>query len=168
VKIKGGVTYNDGENIPVRYDPHDHSNAEALADRADSGLLPAILACALVTGTAIALPMLASRRRRRARSIIGSGAPKRPVRFQAWRWKLADTTKHYLVLIDADTSDWSEPLGYVPVAHSSIRRLKSSDILQLYGGGDAETPAVLRHEGTVIVPTGPIIPGRREARERVG
>ena len=167
VKIKGGATYDDGEHIPVRYDPHDHSNAEALADRAESGLPLAIPACALVSSTAVVLGIRELRRRRRARALIGSGAPKRSVQFQAWRWKLGDTTKHYLVLLDAGASDWSEPLGYVPVQRHCLRRLRPSDVLQLYGGEDAKAPAVLRHEGTVIVPTGPIIPGRR-ARERVG
>jgi len=88
------------------------------------------------------------------------------VRFQAWRWKLGDSTKHYLVLLDEGASDWSEPLCYVPVQLGSIRRLESAHMLQFYGGENAK--AVLRHEGTVIVPTGPIIPGRREARDRVG
>ncbi len=168
VHVNGHVTYDYGEQIAVRYDPHDHSNAEAVADRAGLDLPLQVLACSLVTTTAMVLGIRELRRRRRARALIGSGAPKRSVQFQAWRWKLGDTTKHYLVLLDAGASDWSEPLGYVPVPRHCLRRVGPSDILQLYGHGDAKAPAVLRHEGTVIVPTGPIIPGRREARERVG
>jgi hypothetical protein len=168
VHVNDHTDYQVGSYIAVRYDPQDHSNAEARTDRVENLLPTWIGLWLLVTTFAVVLGIRELRRRRRARALIGSGAPKRSMRFQAWRWKLGDNTKHYLVLIDASTSDWSEPLCYVPVERRRIRRLESSDILQLYGGGDAKTPAVLRHESTVIVPTGAIVPGRRQARDRVG
>jgi hypothetical protein len=150
--------------IPVRYDPHDLSNAVPLVDRPTNDLPASIVGLALTV--AVITPIwIKAWRRRRSRGLLTALGSKRPVTFQAWRRQVGDSAQHYLVLFDAGSSASKEPLCCVPVTKRSIQRLDSGDVLQLYGNG-VVGDAALRREGAVVLPTGDVKAGSWEQQGR--
>jgi hypothetical protein len=159
------IDHDYGSEIPVRYDPSDHSNAVPLVDRpADD--LPVSIGFYIVTiGVLVWVFVYVRRRRRRNHAALENPMSKRTVTFEAWRRSCGDASQHYLVLFDA-AAETAEPLCCVPVAQRTLRRLEPNDVLQLYESGDVGSPAALRREGNVILPTADVRPGSWELAKR--
>jgi hypothetical protein len=150
-----------GSYLPVRYDPHHPTNAEALVDRpANYELL--LQVASLVMTLPVLIAIRASRRRRLSRILSEQSGPPPHVKFEAWRHKSGDNTVCYLVLFDVAATTWDEPLLCVPVRRTTIGRLKAGDALRMFGSGRPGDPIALRREGFVITPTGATMPGAWE------
>jgi hypothetical protein len=146
----------------VRFDPRDHSNAVPLVYRPASTLGIGVAAGvgALALTTALAGSWFHTRRRWKKKLDRSSGE-SRPVRFQAWKRSLEGSTHYFLLLFDPGASPGADPICCVPVLQLSLRRLRADDVLTLYGHGGQDAVA-LRREGNVILPSGPVKPGRWE------
>ena len=154
-----------GTVIPVRFDPRDHSNVVPLVDRPGDwlGVGIAFYLALLITAAVLATRWL--RTRRRCKAVVHSDAHATPVKFRAWQRTFGNSTVNYLVLYDAATRAWDEPLCCVPVFSMSLRKLVASDVLMFYGNG-ARGAAALRRERDVILPSGPVKAGRWEHSRR--
>jgi hypothetical protein len=147
--------------ILVRYDPRDHSNAVPMRDRPASTLGIGIAICAGVFVIGLLMTGMRLRMRRRCKSLVQHSAEKRSVTFRAWRRRFGDNKEYYLLVYEAETRDHGEPICCMPITWLTLRRLRAEDVLLLYSGG-SNGAAALRREGTIILPSGPVKPGRWE------
>jgi hypothetical protein len=154
-----------GSLIPVRYDPRDHSNAVPLVDRPPSHLAIGFAAFIAVFTPCAVLAGWWLRMRRRCKTFVRRSPEVRPVTFEAWKRSLGNT-HYFLVLYDSGASRHGDPICCVPVPWTCLRRLRSDDVLWLYGHG-GQPSVVLRRARRIILPCGPAKPGRWEQAKRV-
>jgi hypothetical protein len=161
VRVTTLVDHPVSSKMPVRYDPQDHSNAVALVDRPADWLWLGITCYIATLITAAVLAATRLRAYRRRKSFLHTCAERTSVKFRVWGRTFGNSAIRYLVVYDAATSGWDEPICCVPVLSYRLRKLRADDQLILYGNGEHDG-AVLRREQTIIVPSGPVMPGRWE------
>src|SRR5262249_29598251 len=149
-----------------RFDPRDHSNVVPRVDRPADWLGVTIVVYIAISITAAVLAAMWFRSRRQRKSVVHSGAQPTAVKFRTWQRTFGNSTVNYLVLYDATTPAWDEPLCCVPVFSMSLRKLAAFDILMLYGNG-MHGSAALRRERKIILPSGPVKAGRWEQALRL-
>jgi hypothetical protein len=161
VRVNNPDAHQSGSFIPVRFDPKDHSNVVPRVDRPADWLGVGIAVFIATSITAAALATMWLRTRRRCKAVVHSAEQATAVKFRAWRRTFGNGTVNYLVLYDAATPAWDEPLCCLPVLSMSLRKLAAFDVLMLYGNG-MHGAAALRRENKIILPSGPVKAGRWE------
>ena len=157
-----------GTTIPVRYDPDRPGRAEALVDRPNPYEPVFGVAGGVILSVLILVPLLlaARRRRRRALRLVASTAPVMQVSVDAWQRVVNRTPITYLSLHPYGVGRSGPPLLCMPVAATTVARLRADTVFDLFGDPRPGGIVALRAGDLVVTPAGKLRSGDFEASHR--